>query len=450
MRAFSFSAAELLLTPDPATDGRLSTRSTTTAMACACLLLAVVGFLTPSGASADQTFNVSVPGTADIFAAGLRQPPALEPNSGSPGTGGGTIPPSVNFTSVTGDVVTVPSVTGEIFFNGPGLTSVPNGNPGFATDLNPVGPISGIIDADSCEFLVGVFLSSAEPSGAPPASLDFSSSAPSAEYTTLAPELGQTFFIGSGSTSSGQPHQIRAPAGADRLFLGIADGHYCEGNPGTYDDDGGAYQTTIDLSTHGATLASAAETQVIADFETLHNLRGGRSYPKDDKLTGGNCTIGYGRRLTPKACGPDQTAGPYGGSITQAQAAAYLKEDVAGRSTRVLRLVGKPLSQQQLDALVDFEFNSGALAKSTLLKDIQGDASDAQITADFKLYIMAYSKELKRKVDNANLLARRTAEANLYVSGTYPPIIHRRQPLLTCSELADLPSPSASFPTCPT
>jgi hypothetical protein len=209
----------------------------------------LMGSLAPTMAWADQTFNVSVPGTADIFAAGLAQPPALEPNGGPPGTGGGTLPPSVSFVASTGAVLTVPAVTGEIFFNGPGLTSVPNGNPGFSTDFNPVGPISGIIDSDSCEFLTGVFLVGAQPTGAPPASLNFSSSAIGADYTTLSPQLGQTFFIGSGSTSSGVLRRILAPAGATRLFLGVADGPECQGNPGNYNDNGGAYQASVDLST---------------------------------------------------------------------------------------------------------------------------------------------------------------------------------------------------------
>jgi hypothetical protein len=223
--------------------------ATITAVVWACLWLA------PAGAQADQTFSVSVPGTADIFAAGLAQPPALPPISGPPGTGGGTVPPSVSFTAAAGQVITFPSVTGEISYSGPEYKSMPNGNPEFGTDLNPVGPISGIINPESCEFLAGVLLGSAQPTGAPPASLNFASSAMGDGYSTLSPQLGQTFFIGAGSGSGGALHQIIVPSGATRLFLGIADGLACSGEPGTYDDNGGAYDASVTLTSSAPTVA---------------------------------------------------------------------------------------------------------------------------------------------------------------------------------------------------
>jgi hypothetical protein len=81
--------------------------------------------------------------------------------------------------------------------------------------------------------------------------LDFSSSAIGGGFTALSPQLGQTFLIGTGRTSSGELHQITVPAGATRLFLGIADGADFEGDPGYYDDDGGAYQASVDFGTSG-------------------------------------------------------------------------------------------------------------------------------------------------------------------------------------------------------
>jgi len=204
-----------------------------------------------------QVFNVTIPGTADIFGAGQAQPPALTGNPG-PGTGGGTLPPQVSFAAAAGEVLTVPSVTGAVYCDTTMLlTATPNGpcaSNSSGTALDPVGPISGIVDSDSNDFLTGVFLGNAQPTGAPPASLDFSSAANGADYTMLSPRLGQTFFVGNGRTSSGALHQIIVPAGATRLFLGIADGSYFEGDPGYYDDDGGAYQASVDLG------ASTAET----------------------------------------------------------------------------------------------------------------------------------------------------------------------------------------------
>jgi hypothetical protein len=205
-----------------------------------------------------QVFSVTIPGTADIFGAGQAQPPSLKGNPGL-GTGGGTLAPDVSFVATRGEVLTVPSVTGAVYCDSTMLlTATPNGpcaSNSAGTALDPVGPISGIVDSDSNDFLTGVFLSSAQPTGAPPASLDFSSAANGAGYTMLSPRLGQTFFVGNGRTSSGTLHQIIVPAGATRLFLGIADGSYFEGDPGYYDDDGGAYQASVDL---GASTAEAA------------------------------------------------------------------------------------------------------------------------------------------------------------------------------------------------
>jgi len=70
----------------------------------------------------------------------------------------------------------------------------------------------------------------------------------------LSPRLGQTYIDGTGRTGSGTLHQIIVPAGATRLFLGIADGSYFAGDPGYYDDDGGAYHASVDVG------ASTGET----------------------------------------------------------------------------------------------------------------------------------------------------------------------------------------------
>jgi lysozyme len=51
----------------------------------------------------------------------------------------------------------------------------------------------------------------------------------------------------------------------------------------------------------------------------------------------------------------------------QIQASLWLAEDIGYAAAAVNQLVTVPLTQGEFDALVDFEFNTGALAKSTML-----------------------------------------------------------------------------------
>jgi hypothetical protein len=57
-------------------------------------------------------------------------------------------------------------------------------------------------------------------------------------FRMLAPEVGQTFLIG-----DGRGRAFRVPGGATRVFLGFADaysdGHFYQGNPGYYGNNGG-------------------------------------------------------------------------------------------------------------------------------------------------------------------------------------------------------------------
>ena len=81
--------------------------------------------------------------------------------------------------------------------------------------------------------LVGLFLGDGDPSNNPaPTALNFSTDA-SRDYTTLDPQLGQIFFIGTGKTSSGAFHQIVVPAGATRLYFAVWDGYQWNNNSGS-------------------------------------------------------------------------------------------------------------------------------------------------------------------------------------------------------------------------
>ena len=87
--------------------------------------------------------------------------------------------------------------------------------------------------------LVGVFLGPDQPDATPaPDTLDFrdSGNVPGGiDYLTLDPQLQQVFFIGDGRTRDGQVQQIRVPAGATRLFLGVMEGTGLSDNQGGFD-----------------------------------------------------------------------------------------------------------------------------------------------------------------------------------------------------------------------
>lgn len=80
------------------------------------------------------------------------------------------------------------------------------------------------------------------------------------------------------------------------------------------------------------------------------------------KCPSGVYTIGYGHTNGVKK----------GQRITQAQAEAYLREDVGEFENGVNKYVSAPLTQNQFDALVSFTYNCGltAFKNSTLLKKL--------------------------------------------------------------------------------
>jgi Flp pilus assembly protein TadG len=97
--------------------------------------------------------------------------------------------------------------------------------------------------------VVGVFLDDNSPeNSATPTKLDFTTPA-SRDYTTLAPQMKQVFWIGNGKTSGGQDHQIVVPAGAKRLFLGIVDEH------GLFTHNAGEIEVTVTQRQGGSGIA---------------------------------------------------------------------------------------------------------------------------------------------------------------------------------------------------
>ena len=127
------------------------------------------------------------------------------------------------------------------------------------------------------------------------------------------------------------------------------------------------------------------EKLVVTDrlYEHLKSAEGLRLDAYQDD--GGTWTIGYGHTGSL----PDGKAIKNGSRITQEEAEALLRLDVAVHSQAVRDLLGRtPVSLSQFEALVDFSFNKGAtrLETSSLLAKIK-DAKYLEASDEFERWI---------------------------------------------------------------
>ncbi len=212
----------------------------------------------PGAATLAKTTMVTVPAQANIYGAGRTEAP-----------GGGQLPPSVDlkphyqcvtFTRVRGSLrkskkaTPCPTVDRCITLDlneqeGTHLND-PDGVGGYPPTSSSTGykAISGI-RAPFAGYLVGVFVGKHGPKGPAPAALDFTTGAGTA-FTTLAPALDQTFFIGDGLTGddTGALQTFTVPAGAGSLYLGISDAGGFNGPPGAYFDNKGDIKLDVHTS----------------------------------------------------------------------------------------------------------------------------------------------------------------------------------------------------------
>lgn len=122
---------------------------------------------------------------------------------------------------------------------------------------------------------------------------------------------------------------------------------------------------------------------------------------KSYRCPAGVLTIGYGHT------GSDVSNGMV---ISQEKAENMLKTDLIVHCNNVSKLVKVPLTQNQFDALVSFEFNVGygALSTSTLLRLLnQGKYTEA--SKQFERWVYAGGKPLE------GLKKRRLAEKELFL-----------------------------------
>jgi lysozyme len=100
-------------------------------------------------------------------------------------------------------------------------------------------------------------------------------------------------------------------------------------------------------------------------------------------------------------------------TITQAQADELLRKDLQKFVDRVNKFVKVPVNQNQFDALVIFDFNTGSLGTSTLLQKL--NAKDYKgASAEFDLWIKITDPETGHKVVSQGLINRRNAEQALF------------------------------------
>jgi hypothetical protein len=117
-------------------------------------------------------------------------------------------------------------------------SNVGAGNPKSAADAQ--GSEHGLSNIYTpINSIVGVFLNSndstngADDESSVPPGLDFGSQT-ARNYTSIDPELQQTFYVGNGTTSGGTQQTIVVPSGASTLFLGTMDGHEWSNNLGGF------------------------------------------------------------------------------------------------------------------------------------------------------------------------------------------------------------------------
>lgn len=148
---------------------------------------------------------------------------------------------------------------------------------------------------------------------------------------------------------------------------------------------------------------------------------------KDDA---GVWTIGYGSTRGVKE----------GQRITQQQAENRLLDDLKPFERRVETLVKVPLTDNQFSALVSFDFNTGSLHSSTLLKKLNAGDYEAVPRELMKWVKITDPKTGKKRTLNG-LVNRRSAEVGLWVQGAHvetsnKDVVPYDKPVLTKEALA--------------
>jgi len=183
-----------------------------------------IALLAGSHGAQAANVNVTVPGTSDMWLAGMPDG-ATNGSDSAPAhspvlVGGLTLIAAtpVTFTNATGGVLHTPGCSTSAPFSGCNPIDGTTFFDHSGGDQNGIAALRAPINA-----LLGVFLGPNQPDASPaPAGLDFQTLG--LDFETLSPELKQPFFVGDGQTAGGSVQQFFVPQGAARLYLGTMDG----------------------------------------------------------------------------------------------------------------------------------------------------------------------------------------------------------------------------------
>ena len=130
----------------------------------------------------------------------------------------------------------------------------------------------------------------------------------------------------------------------------------------------------------------------------------------------GNCTIGYGHLVHLGPCDGRAAQQPFLTGISRQQGSQLLAGDLGRSENRVRTMVTAALTQQQFDALVSFDFNTGrrdALAPSV------NSGQLVNVPAHMNQFVHAHMGG--QVVVLPALVKRRAAESMLFTRRQYPP-----------------------------
>lgn len=200
--------------------------------------------------------TIVIPGTANIFGAGLSAPPPSPADAWNQAhldqSGPGGLPVGLSFNPDPYLVLHFESVAGEgvgfgatsgVSTNGEGFSNQWYGSTLVSTNVSSTAALSGIQMHNRVMFLVGVFLGPALPTTAP-AVVDYTNLSNQLDFR---PALGQTFFIGDGFTDTRVQQNFYVPTGASRLYLGFADSWNFDGPASWYSDNHGRLSANLSI-----------------------------------------------------------------------------------------------------------------------------------------------------------------------------------------------------------
>ena len=130
----------------------------------------------------------------------------------------------------------------------------------------------------------------------------------------------------------------------------------------------------------------------------------------------GNCTIGYGHLVHTGPCDGRASEQQFLAGISRQQGSQLLAGELARSENQVRRMVTAALTQQQFDALVSFDFNTGRL---NALAQSLNTGQFANVPALMNQFVHAHIGG--QVVVMPGLVRRRAAEGRLFTTGQYPP-----------------------------